>query len=108
MTARFTAERCAFEITLVLNAAFGIERFPIDIPMIACEYSKQRFSDDPICSVQVDHLPSFDGALFKARAGRKGWGIIYNNAITSKGRVNFTLAHEFGHYLLHRLVYPNG
>jgi Zn-dependent peptidase ImmA (M78 family) len=108
MTAPFTPERWAFEITHVLNAAFGAERFPIDIPMVAREYSKQRFPDDPIVSVQGDDLPTFDGALFKAKAGRKGWGIIYNNAITSKGRINFTLAHEFGHYLLHRLTYPNG
>jgi hypothetical protein len=53
-------------------------------------------------------LPTFDGALFRVPAGRKGWAIIYNNAITSKGRINFTLAHEFGHYLLHRQAYPNG
>jgi hypothetical protein len=26
----------------------------------------------------------------------------------SLGRINFTLAHEFGHYLLHRLAYPDG
>jgi hypothetical protein len=37
-----------------------------------------------------------------------GVGIIYNHAITSKGRINFTLAHEFGHYLIHRALYPNG
>jgi Zn-dependent peptidase ImmA (M78 family) len=108
MTAAFTPERWAFEITHVLNAAFGADRFPIDIPMIAREYSKQRFPDDPIVSVQGDNLPTFDGALFKAREGRKGWGIIYNDAIVSKGRINFTLAHEFGHYLLHRHAYPNG
>jgi hypothetical protein len=108
MTAPFTPERWAFEITHVLNAAFGADRFPIDIPMIAREYSKQRCPDDPIVSVQGDRLPTFDGALYKAKAGRKGWGIIYNNAITSKGRINFTLAHEFGHYLLHRIAYPNG
>lgn len=108
MTVAYTPERWAFEITHLLNAAFGADRFPIDIPMVACEYSKQRFPDDPIVSVQGDDLPNFDGALFRAPAGRKGWGIIYNNAITSRGRMNFTLAHEFGHYLLHRLVYPNG
>lgn len=108
MTAPFTPERWAFEITHVLNAALGADRFPIDIPMIAREYSKQRFPDDPIVSVQGDRLPTFDGALYKAKVGRKGWGIIYNNAITSKGRINFTLAHEFGHYLLHRIAYPNG
>lgn len=108
MTAPFTPERWAFEITHLLNAVFGADRYPIDIPMIAQEYSKQRFPDDPIVSVLGDDLPSFDGALFKARDGRKGWGIIYNTAIKSKGRINFTLAHEFGHYLLHRIAYPNG
>jgi len=101
-------ERWAFEITHLLNAVFGADRFPIDIPTVAREYTAQRFPDDPIISVQGDNLPGFDGALFKAPAGRKGWGIIYNNGITSKGRVNFTLAHEFGHFLLHRLAYPDG
>ena len=108
MSIPFTPERWAFEITHVLNAAFGADRFPIDIPMVAREYSKQRFPDDPIVSVKGDNLPTFDGALFRLPAGRKGWGIIFNDAITSNGRINFTLAHEFGHYLLHRLAYPNG
>lgn len=104
----FTPERWAFEITHLLNAVFGADRFPIDIPMVAREYSKQRFPDDPIVSVKGDNLPKFDGALFRLPTGRKGWGIIYNDSIMSKGRINFTLAHEFGHYLLHRLAYPNG
>ena len=51
MTPVFTPERWAFEITHVLNAAFGADRFPIDIPMVALEYSKQRFPDDPIVGV---------------------------------------------------------
>jgi hypothetical protein len=85
-----------------------VERFPIDIPTVAREYTAQRFPDDPIISVQGDNLPGFDGALFRAPTGRKGWGIIYNNRISSKGRINFTLAHEFGHFFLHRLAYPNG
>jgi hypothetical protein len=108
MSMAFTPERWAFEITHLLNAVFGADRFPIDIPMVAREYSKQRFPDDPIVSVKGDNLPKFDGALFRLPTGRKGWGIIYNDSIMSKGRINFTLAHEFGHYLLHRLAYPNG
>jgi hypothetical protein len=108
MTVVFTPERWAFEITGLLNAVFGVDRFPIDVPMVAKEYTAQRYPDDPIISVAGDDLPGFDGALFRAPAGRKGWGIIYNNAISSKGRINFTLAHEFGHFLLHRLAYPDG
>jgi len=108
MTRPLSPERWAFEITHLLNAVFGADRFPIDIPAVAREYTAQRFPDDPIISVQGDNLPGFDGALFKAPTGRKGWGIIYNSRISSKGRINFTLAHEFGHFLLHRLAYPNG
>jgi hypothetical protein len=108
MTLPFTPERWAYEITHVLNAAFGAERFPIDIAMVAKGYSAQRFPDDPIIIVAGDNLPKFDGALFRSPAGRKGWGIIYNNRISSQGRINFTLAHEFGHYLLHRLAHPEG
>jgi hypothetical protein len=107
MTGTFTPERWAFEITHLLNTVLGADRFPIDIPMVAKEYTAQRFPDDPIITVAGDDLPNFDGALFRAPAGRKGWGIIYNNAISSKGRINFTLAHEFGHFLLHRLAHPN-
>src|SRR5262249_20940841 len=62
----------------------------------------------PITLAQGANLPGFDGALFPAPAGKTGWGIVYNNALASPGRINFTLAHEFGHYLLHRLAYPNG
>lgn len=108
MTRVLTPELWAFEITHVLNAVFGADRFPIDIPMVAKEYTAQKFPDDPIISVRGENLPNFDGALFRAPARHKGWGIIYNNGISSKGRINFTLAHEFGHFLLHRLAYPNG
>jgi hypothetical protein len=108
MSAVFTPQRWAFELTHILNAVLGPDHFPIDVPRLAMEYSRQRYPDDPVATVRGDHLPGFDGALFKAKAGLKGWGIIYNNAIASRGRINFTLAHEFGHYLLHRITYPQG
>ena len=46
--------------------------------------------------------------MYRTLGARKGWGIIYNNRIRSQGRINCTLAHEFGHYLLHRQAYPDG
>ncbi len=58
--------------------------------------------------VRGDNLPGFDGALYRAPKGKSGWGIIYNNRVTSPGRINFTIAHELGHYLLHRAAYPSG
>src|SRR6516225_1289161 len=107
MTA-FGPERWAIEITKVLNLVLGPEHFPIDVIRVARDYTAQRFPGDPITMAQGANLPGFDGALFPAPAGKTGWGIVYNNALASPGRINFTLAHEFGHYLLHRADYPNG
>lgn len=100
--------RWAIDISSMLNTVLGAEHFPIRVSDVAREYSHQRFPKDPITLVAGDTLPGFDGALFRAPAGKTGWGIVYNSAITSKGRINFTLAHEFGHYLIHRLAHPDG
>jgi hypothetical protein len=108
MSSTFSPERWAYEITHVLNAVLGAEHFPINVRAVAQEYSAQKFPGDPIARIVGDNLPGFDGALYKAPQGKKGWAIFYNNAIRSTGRINFTLGHEFGHYLLHRLAYPDG
>lgn len=100
--------RWAIDLSVILNAVLGSDRFPVDVASVAKEYSHQLFPDDPVSVVVGDRLPGFDGALFRAPSGKKGWGIFYNNAISSKGRVNFTLAHELGHYLMHRLINPDG
>ena len=75
---------------------------------LARDYTAQLYPDDPVSVVKGDDLPGFDGALYPDPHGRKGWAIIYNNRMASKGRINFTLAHEFGHYLLHRHLEPQG
>ena len=108
MIAPMTPERWAFDITKMLNQVLGPEHFPIDVITLALEYTAQRFPGDAITLAEGADLPGFEGALHRAPAGKKGWGIIYNNALTSRGRINFTLAHEFAHYLLHRTAYPNG
>ena len=107
MTTPSSPQHWANDFTRILNAAYGSgpNRFPIDVSEVAKEISRVKFPDDPITLVHGDCLPGFDGALFQTK---KGWGIIYNNSIVSKGRVNFTLAHELGHYLLHREDYPEG
>lgn len=108
MTGAPSPERWAIDISLVLNTVLGKDRFPVDVVLVAKEYSAQRYPDDPVSLVVGRSLPGFDGALYRAPAGKKGWGIFYNSAISSKGRINFTLGHEFGHYLIHRLAYPDG
>src|SRR5580704_1984299 len=108
MTKPYSPERWAFEITHLLNAVLGEDRFPVDVSLVAQDYTRQKCPGDPITRVVGADLPGFDGALYRAPAGKIGWGIFYNNRITSRGRINFTLAHEFGHFLLHRLAYPDG
>jgi IrrE N-terminal-like domain len=108
MTPPFGPTRWAIEITKVLNQVFGPEHFPIDVIRVARDYTAQRFPNDAITMAKGASLPGFDGALYRAPAGKAGWGIVYNNALASQGRINFTLAHEFGHYLLHRGDHPNG
>jgi len=103
-----SAKVWATDISVVLNAALGRERFPISVADVALELSRTWFPDDPLSLVQGVALPGFDGALMPAPPGQTGWGIFYNSAVTSKGRINFTLAHEFGHYLIHRLAFPDG
>ena len=100
--------RWANDLSVLLNQVLGNDRFPVDVAGVAKEISHNKFPDDPISVVVGRDLPGFDGALFRAPPGKKGWGIFYNSAISARGRINFTLAHEFGHYLLHRLQFPNG
>ncbi|TSE29882.1 ImmA/IrrE family metallo-endopeptidase [Tepidimonas charontis] len=68
---------------------------------LALEYSQQRFPDAPIAKVQGAALDGFEG-LLAANKKRTKWMILYNSAASSVGRQRFTVAHEFGHYLLHR------
>lgn len=81
------------------------ERFPVDVRQIALEYSK-RFAD-PVLAIKEADVRRFEGALFPVPA-RSGWAILYNPSITSVGRINYTLGHEWGHYLCHRKAAPSG
>ena len=100
-------QREANDITVVLRAA-SVDRFPVDVRTVAAEISQAKYPEEPITVIKGADLPGFEGALSPARVGKKGWGIFYNNAMLSRGRMNFTLGHEFGHYLLHRRLYPAG
>ncbi|MBB4642952.1 ImmA/IrrE family metallo-endopeptidase [Rhizorhapis suberifaciens] len=81
-------------------------RFPVEVKTIALEYTQQRFADPikKIAEASVDH---FEGALAPLPKSGK-WAILYNPNIASAGRINFTLAHELGHYFAHRHLNPGG
>lgn len=79
--------------------------FPVSVDQIALEYTK-RFPD-PVLKVANADLPSFEGALCPLDK-KGGWAILYNPTIRSAGRVNYTQAHELGHYFAHRTRVPAG
>lgn len=93
---------CAWGI--FLSRMWG-PRFPVKVEQIALEYSK-RYAD-PIHKVAGADIDTFEGALMPL-TNKGGWAILYNPTIASPGRINFTFAHELGHYLVHRLQNPAG
>lgn len=107
MTER-TATRWAADIRCILRQVLAHEALPVDVAAVAMELSRQWYTDDPVSAVTGARLPGFDGALIPDPARRKGWLILYNDRIESLGRIAFTLAHEFGHYLQHRARSPEG
>ena len=96
------------EMLKAFQAAHGLNRFPVDVEAIAREYSKKVFPSEPITLVEGISSKEFEGMLLPNPNGTGEWGILYNDSLKSKGRQNFTLAHELGHYLLHRHKSPSG
>lgn len=92
----------ANRLSKMLSAVFsGEDRFPVDVHSLALEYSAQCFPGEPIVKIEELDIPGFEGVLSRHPTQAK-WKIGYNRSIQSAGRIRFTLAHELGHYLLHR------
>ena len=90
-------------VIALLDLVLGEDRYPLDIKEICMDYSLKKFPDHRIQEVKGDDLPGFEGALYGShRDAKSRWLILYNDQIPQPGRINFTLAHEFGHYLMHR------
>ncbi|HBO4309891.1 TPA: ImmA/IrrE family metallo-endopeptidase [Pseudomonas aeruginosa] len=90
----------ANRITTLLRK-FGLDTFPVDIRYVALELSKSISPDAPISAIKPVPIPTFEGMLKKSPKGDR-WIIGVNEDGASSGRKNFTIAHEFGHFILHR------
>lgn len=103
----FTPSGWANRINLILDKTFtdDIERFQLNLGTVIKDLSKELYPDEPISLVKGADFSDFDGCLIQ-KEGRSDWGIFYNKDLSSPGRIRFTLAHEFGHYLLHRKKCP--
>jgi len=99
-------QRWANHFNQMLNLANPPDRYRFDVGRLAMETTGAMFPGDPITKVAVEDLKGFAGALVPADSRTK-WGIACGRG-QSPGRRRFTVAHEFGHYLLHRKKYPDG
>ena len=101
----------AARITLMLDAVLGEDRFergPVDVAQLALEYSAKTSPEDAIARIVEDDLRGCMGALVPGMGPPRRWAIMYDEG-QSPGRKNFTLGHEFGHFILHRhLIGPEG
>ncbi|TDG05087.1 ImmA/IrrE family metallo-endopeptidase [Paraburkholderia guartelaensis] len=78
----------------------GGARFPVNVDALALDCASLFKMPDPVVRVQAADIQGFEGGLFKT--GSAEWSILYNESLTSPGRIRFTKAHELGHYVLHR------
>lgn len=94
----------ANQLTSMLDCVLGQDRFnrhPVDVASLALEYSANTASTTPIHLVEEKKIPGCVGALVYSPTVPRQWGIYYDEG-QSPERRRFTVAHEFGHYLLHR------
>ncbi len=111
-----TPQKTAIRLSRQLAIVYGEKRFPINIRGFAAQYSKDICSNrnkchqctDKDCIFAITAIKLSDKVDGLLRKTPQGWVILYNENIKYGGRINFTLAHEFGHYLLHRKKFPKG
>ena len=100
------ASKAAIRLTKICDTfseIHGTERFPVNVEELSLEAAELFKWADPIVKIEPVDIKGFDGALM-ANESRSRWMLLYNNGLTSPGRIRFTQAHELGHYILHRLI----
>ena len=100
MKAGLSASGEAIKLAKLWRAVHGLT-FPINAGALAQEWSRNVAPEAPIGELQAQELKGFEGGLFWLKE-RKVWALLYHPHPDLPGRANFTVAHEFGHYVLHR------
>ncbi len=84
-----------------VHKAHGGNRFPINLDELILGAAEIFQWSDPITTIKTADISNFEGMLSSNDDSSK-WMIVYNSSLSSLGRINFTKAHELGHYILHR------
>jgi len=93
-------DQFAYAINRVIQAAFGNAAYPLDMRDIVSEFAP-KYAPGVALNLSSGSLGSIEGALIPS-SSKKSYTILINSDIRSRGRRNFTIAHEFGHFLCHR------
>lgn len=100
MSTPLSPKREAIQLVTLWRAVKG-DVFPVDAGALALNWSQQTAPGDPIGDLEAQELNGFEGGLFWLPS-RKVWALLYQRHDNLPGRTNYTIAHEFGHYVLHR------
>ena len=96
----------ANQVNAMLNSVLGTERFPLDVQSVAIEVSRQWSPTAPITKIEGHGgVEGFEGALQRNPDATR-WRILYSQD-REPARQRFTIAHEFGHFALHRELQEN-
>jgi hypothetical protein len=98
--------RAANGITQILNQVFGADRFdrgPVDVEALAIEYSRQVSPEESIDRIVAEDLGGCEGVLVPGDQKPRQWAIMYDRQ-QNLGRRAYTIAHELGHFVLHRTL----
>ncbi len=100
MVTQTSPDGIAFRINKVIQASVGDAAYPLDMREVIAQFAP-AYAPSVSVSVSSRSMDSVDGALI-ASTDRKSFSILTNSNVASAGRKNFTIAHEFGHFLCHR------
>lgn len=84
-----------------VSSAHGTPRFPVNVSELALGSAEIFGWSDPITQIEAADIKGFEGALLPDDE-KKRWLLLYNDNLSSTGRIRFTQAHELGHYIIHR------
>jgi hypothetical protein len=98
--------RWAAELTKLLDASRPSDRFQFDIAQLTRDVSRHYGAGDPIVSIEEADITDCEGVLYPSE-DRTSWGILTRRG-THRARRRFTIAHELGHWLMHRRLMKAG
>lgn len=82
---------------------FGPNKNRVDVELLVREVVNKKSSPDYL-SIAEQVLPDIDGAMVRSSIDPNSYTAMVNCKIQNPGRRRFTLAHEVGHFLLHRRI----